>query len=795
MGQGLLVRLRTELGSRDLPVRLLRAGSRAADDFYQHRWDPGIRLLLQGDRDYCVALCEPTPETVALVRAAVGQRVLVQFAERKPVRRLLRAVAGAGLEQPGEDKATAALDLTAGIRGAPPLFLLPDGRLSQTPDQAPTGMDLLPVLVAAARWVSSRRTTTFEKLFPDSAFHPEEPSRPERLSPQGAEGMLAQLREALVAAAPDGAIAAVRPDEAAQLRSAALTILSHIVATVRKDPDFRQVADAAAAEIFQLIERERGPQARPALRAHAIRLLQLRAPALRPEDQERAVALLRALVRQAPPYDELTGPWRFAMCSAYEFYEGECEILRDRYHFREVPTPQEAPRPPGGVAYRVLEAPFVGPAGQPIFVFARPAWPANENHEMGEEYFIGVLISRHAQLGAFDMQASASSVRQVGYKLMMNTQCAGLTTRFAISKMFPDADIYSSWDSTYFRTGRNGKVVASEGLDCFVALLQGMSQGEGHREISARMERAQWFHPQARFAGFVQFVGPAHPQVVGRFSDVNQDGRADFYDGFLDLFIKDIAVDLQNSATPRDPGVPASQVGGAAARGLGWAAGSLNRVTQYSDLWESLPGGAELLYPFQAGGFYSHKEPPRDVPLGQVPPEVADLGRLPAVCRFVVGEGTAGLTVDVMFHSYLSHAAEELKRLLCAAEAMRRALDLGLLSAQGPLSSPLQQRGAILLMLAGLLEFPADQNFVDGLWSMALSMLNFPPISRTLIRSCITHEDHQASNYYGSVRGLRQLVGDGDTEGALQRADPVAYEKLRSDDPLIGRARPLELPD
>jgi transcription elongation factor Elf1 len=43
-------------------------------------------------------------------------------------------------------------------------------------------------------------------------------------------------------------------------------------------------------------------------------------------------------------------------------------------------------------------------------------------------------------------------VRQVGYKLMMNSQCAGLTTRFAIAKIFPDADIYSSWDSTYFRT-------------------------------------------------------------------------------------------------------------------------------------------------------------------------------------------------------------------------------------------------------------------------------------------------------------------------------------------------------
>ena len=50
------------------------------------------------------------------------------------------------------------------------------------------------------------------------------------------------------------------------------------------------------------------------------------------------------------------------------------------------------------------------------------------------------------------------SVRQAGYKLMMNSQCAGLSTRFAVQRCFPDADLYSSWDSTLFYTGRGGKV-------------------------------------------------------------------------------------------------------------------------------------------------------------------------------------------------------------------------------------------------------------------------------------------------------------------------------------------------
>ena len=111
-----------------------------------------------------------------------------------------------------------------------------------------------------------------------------------------------------------------------------------------------------------------------------------------------------------------------------------------------------------------------------------------------------------------------------------------------------------------------------------------------HAQLSARIQQAQWHHEQGRTPGFVQFVGPGHPLVVARYSDVNQDGRADYYDGFLDLMLTEIQTDLRSSTTPRDPSVAATQIGGDAAKGLGWAAGSLNRVTQYSDLWRGLPG-------------------------------------------------------------------------------------------------------------------------------------------------------------------------------------------------------------
>jgi hypothetical protein len=809
----LIVRLTSSAHSTQLAGVLIASGADAAPTFAAHKLLPGTHLLLAGDRDYFVTLSDqPTRAQQRSLETRRGNgSVFVIFEARTAVRRRLADLAIGGTAAPApppgslpapppaEAVASTALDLMAGLPDAPPLFLLPTGEFSVTAsDPAKLGMQAAPALVNAARWITTRRTSSFERLFPPSAFHPDVPLRPERLSEKQAEALLLQVDTVLREAVVGGAAAQADAQAAAQARSACVTVLSHLVATVRKDASFRSLADRAAERVFTLIDQEQGQaSARGALRSHAIQLMQMRAPSLSDAHKGRAAGLLKTLLRSAPPYADLPSTWRFAMCSAWDFHDGECELLGRKYGFKEIPMPADVTGL-GATPYRVFEAPMRGPQGQAILVFSRTATPGDENQEMGRADFTGVLINRHAQLGAFDMQASLSQVRQVGYKLMMNSQCAGLTTRFAIGKLFPDADIYSSWDSTYFRTNpTSGKVSDSEGLDCFVALLTGMSKGETHAQISARMKAVQWHHEQASDPSFSQFVGPAHPVVISKFSDVNQDGKADYYDGFLDLYLKDIQLDIEHGSTPKDPGVTPSQVAGEAAKGLGWAAGSLNRVTQYSDLWRGLPGESELFYIFSAAGFYSHAEPPKDVPVapGTLEPE---LGRLPAICRFLREReetGKPGLRVEVMFHSFLAHSAWELKRLLCAAEGMRRALDLEILPPTGGLATQVGQRGALLLMLAGLLEFPADQNRIDGLWSTTLRMLNLPMVSRSLVRGCITDADHNASNYYGSARGLKQLIGDGTdaSGGDLKRADPLAFGKLIDPDPRIGRALPLEL--
>lgn len=170
------------------------------------------------------------------------------------------------------------------------------------------------------------------------------------------------------------------------LRSAALTVLSHLVATARVDAGWRPIADAAAAEIFGLIESEAGDDnARSALRGHAIKLLQLRGPALNEVDRAGARGLFHGLLRASPPYAELKGPWRFVMCSAWDFHEGECEVLVRTHGFKEIPPPEGAPRPPSAV-YSFLEAPFTTSEGQPIQIFAPEGLPGQRELRRRERH-------------------------------------------------------------------------------------------------------------------------------------------------------------------------------------------------------------------------------------------------------------------------------------------------------------------------------------------------------------------------------------------------------------------------
>ena len=260
----LALRFPSSFGTAELSAVLIDSGADAADTFAAHQHLPGTHLLLVGERDFYVVLEDRlSPEQVEGLKALCGKSLIIAFPERTPVRRRLKScasvksdqAAGAEPDDVSSDDARRSRPQRTCGRGARParwsprrgpLFLLPDGTLAeQASGPAPTGGAAAAVLITAARWISTRRTSTFERLFPPSAFHPEQALRSERLTAEQAQALLQQVAGALADGAVTGPLSGRDALAAAQLRSAGLTVLSHIVATLRRDPGYAQVAAAA----------------------------------------------------------------------------------------------------------------------------------------------------------------------------------------------------------------------------------------------------------------------------------------------------------------------------------------------------------------------------------------------------------------------------------------------------------------------------------------------------------------------------------------------------------------------
>lgn len=763
MNESVSLRVNTRPRPTLLHGRLVAVDVSLDDAAWSQGCGEGACVLLDGDPRYVVALDALDAHGAELAAQLAGRVVLATVHGRAPLRRRVARVYVAAAEAVEPEP----VNLTTHVDGARPLWLLSDGRFSLRRDVAPDVTELADALGEAARWVSTRRAETFERLFVDDVFHPERPTSRARLTAAQAEGMLRQLDEALAHAAVGAELARESPLDAAQLRASALTVLVHLAATGPRLPDLADAASRATRRVFGLVDAEQGdPTAFASLRAHAALSLARRGAALGAADLARVRRMLRAMLRASPPYGQLRGPWRFALCADAELHDAGCRAL-EAAGFTAVAAPASD-------GYQVYEAPFRTPDRRPVQVWARVAQGPDAPHELGAEGFVGVFAHRAATLGLFDLRAATAAAPPRGYKLFVTTQSAGLASRVALSRQLPDVDVYASWDATLTRAAR-GAVTQCEGVDCFVALLKCMSRQGTHDDISRAIRRAQWDHRHSPLPDFVQLLGPSHPRVAARFHDVDREGRAEVYDGVLELAPRRVADEVRAWSTPR-----VGAVTDEAARALAWAAASMGRVVLHSDLWARGDGDPDAELRFEPAGFYDAASPPGDVD-GLQRHEVA--ARLPALCR-VTRDGEA-LRVEVMLHAQLAHAGRAYVRLLVAAEAMNRLFDLGAVGREAPLNTPEGRRVSLLLTLSGLLEFPADQNRLDALWSAALTALNLPPLSRSLVRSCVTEVDHAAAMHHGSARGARQLLA------ALADADPVAWDALQRRDPKVGRATML----
>ena len=176
----------------------------------------------------------------------------------------------------------------------------------------------------------------------------------------------------------------------------------------------------------------------------------------------------------------------------------------DRTASSAIELPEGAPvvRAAGASSYRAFEAPFKTPAGDPIRVFARSrAAPTTRTSRWASPSSSGLLINRHAQLGV--VRPPRGRGEGAAARLQADDELAVRGPHHALRDLAPVPRrrhlLVVGLDVFPHRGRRTGKVTASEGLDCFVAVLQGMSRAARRtRSSTARIRRAQWHHAQAQ---------------------------------------------------------------------------------------------------------------------------------------------------------------------------------------------------------------------------------------------------------------------------------------------------------
>ncbi|MCA9538974.1 MAG: hypothetical protein KC620_08795, partial [Myxococcales bacterium] len=385
-------------------------------------------------------------------------------------------------------------------------------------------------------------------------------------------GLRAQLEEAVAQSrtAPLG----LDERQCLQLRSSAGTCLLHLAETPPGD-------DAAAASVASLIEAELNPMLREGLAAEFNRA----ASHLSAEMAARAAALFAEVAPLSPPYAawfgdgpvELRVAW-FPGRGSEGFYRGAVELLRKAGF-----APDGEEREGGPADYVRTYEGAEGP--MPVRITVKE-YAYDLFKPMADKSVHIVGYDGHSDIGRNIRHALENAPDASGPKLIFYGLCAGKDALFRVRARYPESQVLTSFNSTYFRTepGPDGvrRMVESENFNVLMEVLAGIA---GRKDWAAIREgivqRAipRYWKAHHALPGGMNYVTPIDTGLRRNVLDSDRDGQADALDKLVDFNVFAIRDDTAHEFTPIDPGRPAEAIDGT---DIHVAANSLNTAVLYN---------------------------------------------------------------------------------------------------------------------------------------------------------------------------------------------------------------------
>lgn len=433
---------------------------------------------------------------------------------------------------------------------APDLYWLPHGPLSTRPDHTPDSTRVEPlgdVLYRAARLI--------DDLPADGRlFETDEPGRAAELQSQ----LSAAVR--LGADPPPGTASR----QALQLRSSGFTCLVHLIECLPNDGP----PGDASLEAEQAALRFAREETHPALSEGFAYALHRVRGTLTAEGRAAADTLYDARVPTAPPYgawfgeageDGDDGPptlvvhWSAGRGSE-GFYRGTVELL-ERAGF-ELEDGEEAGA--SGPAW------FRRDFGGELVVRLRLKEYASDVFASMDDPGVHVVgYDGHSDIGRNMRRSLRRAPDMQGAKLVFYGLCAGKDALFRVRARYPEAQILTSFNSSYFRTaeGPDGqrRMVESENFNALMEVLRGIVERDDWAAIREAIRKnaipPYWRRLHA-LPGGMNYITPIDTGLTASVLDSDRDGQADALDRVIDFNAFDVVDDTAAEFTARDPGHP-----------------------------------------------------------------------------------------------------------------------------------------------------------------------------------------------------------------------------------------------
>jgi hypothetical protein len=399
--------------------------------------------------------------------------------------------------------------------------------------------------------------------------------------PAAAQGkILSNLAESLAKVAvgaplPDGLDA----KQALQARSSGVTVLLGLVSAATGE------TQRAA---FDLYKKAMAAETHPGIRDSMIFNLHAAKDTLPAEMKAVSDEFMREVAPLSPPYEDwfkdgnrtLNVSWTSGQ-GTEGFHAGTVEMLKNKGY--KVEGQERAGGP------TVLTKAIKDRTGVEYTV--RITTRENRDNifdKMNDDKFHIVGYDGHSDIGRAVPEALEGAPASTGKKLIFTGLCAGKDNIHALQDKYPDAQVLTTFNSSYFNTtdvgGGKKRMSRSENFNVLMSVVENAVDRRPWTTINQDIRDNAVLFPWSHvMPGGTNYISPAHTMIRRRVLDQDHDGQADVLDRLFNVDTTRVNEDTAREFNPVTSDRPADKLDGTrvhlAAMGLNTATG-YNSVTQ-----------------------------------------------------------------------------------------------------------------------------------------------------------------------------------------------------------------------